>query len=123
MLERSEAAMRLALALVVVLAGCAGSRSPAVSTPAVDSGPVSYPGPGDLCVFPQPELEERLRAQYAAWAMIYKLSPEERECLAGRESLDQQLELYRRACDSAEPGSADAVIEDTLRRCYVEPSP
>ena len=74
-------------------------------------------------MFPQPELEEKLRAQYATWAMIYKFSDEERECLGGRESLDQQIRSYRRACESAEPGSADAVVEDALRRCYAEPNP
>jgi hypothetical protein len=88
----------------------------------VDSAPVPYAA-GDLCVFSQSELEERLRAQYAAWAMIYKLSPVAQECLAGRESFDEQIRSYRRACESAEPGSADAVVEDALHRCYVEPTP
>ncbi|HME73363.1 MAG TPA: hypothetical protein VKM54_26400 [Myxococcota bacterium] len=114
--------MRIGFALLVVLTGCAVPRTSDVSVPTVDSGPVSYPA-GELCVFPQPELEERLRAQYAAWAIIYKLSPEERECLAGRQSFDQQIRSYRRACESAEPGSADAVVEDALRRCYAEPTP
>ena len=114
--------MRIGLALVVVLTGCAASRAPVVSAPAVDSGPASDPA-GELCIFPQPELEEKLRAQYAAWAMIYNLSAEERECLAGRESFDRQVRRYRRACESAEPGSADAVVEDALRRCYAEPDP
>jgi hypothetical protein len=114
--------MRLRLALLLALSGCAASRSSEVSVPAVDSGASSYPA-GELCVFPQSDLEERLRAQYATWAMIYKLSPDERECLSGRESLDEQIRSYRRACQSAEPGSADAVVEDALHRCYVEPNP
>ncbi|HTF34436.1 MAG TPA: hypothetical protein VK714_12175 [Myxococcota bacterium] len=114
--------MRIGSALVVVLTGCAMSRTPSVSVPAVASGPASYPA-GEMCIFPQSELEEKLRAQYAAWAMIYNLSPEERECLAGRKSFDEQIRSYRRACDSAEPGSADAVVEDALRRCYAEPNP
>ncbi len=114
--------MRVGLALLVVLSGCAVSRTPVLPVPDVASGPVPYPA-GEMCVFPQSELAEKLRAQYAAWAMIYNLSPEERECLAGRESLDQQVQSYRHACESAEPGSADAVVETALRRCYVEPSP
>jgi hypothetical protein len=88
----------------------------------VDLGPAPYPA-GELCVFPQSELEEKLRAQYAVWAMIYKLSPDERECLSGPQSFDQQIRSYRRACESAEPGSADAVVEDALHRCYMEPNP
>jgi hypothetical protein len=122
MLERSEGVMRLGLALVVVLTGCAVSRAPDAPVPAVDSSPLFYPA-GELCVFSQAELEERLRAQYETWAILYKLSPEERECLAGRESFDQQIQSYRRACESAQPGSADAVVEDALRRCYAEPNP
>lgn len=114
--------MRIGPALIVVLSGCAVARAPVFPVPEVASGPASYPA-GEMCVFPQSELEERLRAQYAAWAMIYNLSSEQRECLAGRESLEEQIQRYRRACESAEPGSADAVVEDALRRCYVEPSP
>ncbi len=114
--------MRARFALIVVLTGCAASRASNLSVPAVNAGPFIYP-PGELCVFSQSELEERLRAQYETWATIYKLSPEEQECLAGRQSFDQQIRSYRRACESAEPGSADAVVEDALRRCYAEPNP
>src|SRR5215469_3337131 len=114
--------MRVRFALLVTLIGCAASHTADVSVPAVDSAPVPYAA-GDLCVFSQSELEERLRAQYATWAMIYKLSPVAQECLAGRESFDEQIRSYRRACQSAEPGSADAVVEAALHRCYVEPNP
>jgi hypothetical protein len=114
--------MRLRFALLVALCGCATSHTAGVSVPAVDLGPGPYPA-GDLCVFPQSELEERLRAQYAAWATIYKLTAVEQECLAGRKSFEQQIRSYRRACESEEPGSADAVVESALHRCYVEPNP
>lgn len=113
--------MRVELALAVALAGCVASQAPPVLSPAPTSEPARYLA-GHMCVFPDVELEERLRAQHAFWATIYKLPPESQACLVDDESMTRQLRDYRKACETGEPGSADAVVENVLLQCHAMPN-
>jgi len=121
MTPEREGAMRVELALAVALSGCVASQAPPVLSPAPTSEDAPYVA-GYMCVFPDAELEERLRGQHAFWATIYKLPPESQACLVDDENITRQLRDYRKACESGEPGSADAVVENALVQCHAMPN-